>query len=77
MFVPCRIHIGSMKLNNADHSSTVSFGTAALVNRNVKAKKSQGFGQQFSDFAPRFRPIQMVIDEEMSDSFRMKNSKVL
>lgn len=76
MFLPCDIHIGSMKLNNTDHSSTVSFGTTKLINRNVKAKKTQGFGQQLSDFTLRFCPIQMVIDDDMSDAFRMKKQQV-
>ena len=76
MFLPCDIRIGSMTLNNSDHGSTVSFGTTKLINRNVKAKKTQGFGQQFSDFTMRFSPIQMVIDDEMSDAFRMKKTQV-
>ncbi|CAM3824409.1 hypothetical protein COLU111180_09635 [Cohnella lubricantis] len=72
MFVPASIQIGSIELNNCDHAGAVSFGVNHKLNRNVRAKKNQGFGQQFADQTLRFAAIQLLLDEESSDSIRSK-----
>lgn len=56
-----------MKINNTDHGSSVSFGTNVKSNRNVSAKKNQGFGQQLADGVLRFAPVQFVLDDELFD----------
>jgi len=66
------INIGAMKLNNADHGGIVSLGSTEQTNRQVAAKKTQGFGQQFGDRVWRVATVQWVRDDEASDSCSMK-----
>jgi hypothetical protein len=43
------VNLGELKLNNADHSSSISLGSTIQIGRNVTAKKNQAFGQQMAD----------------------------
>jgi len=72
MFLPTSIQIGSMVLNNCDHAGAVSFGVNEKLNRNVSAKKNQGYGQQFADLTLRLATIQLVLDDERIDTFSSK-----
>ena len=75
IFVPAQINLKSMVINNTDHTSTVSFGAAFAVNRNVNAKKTQGIGQQFADAVIRYSTVSMVLDDDLSESFSLKINK--
>lgn len=68
------VRIGQMKINNADHAGAISLGSAVMTNRNVCAKKSQGFGQQFADRAWRIATVQAVRDDEASDKAKTKTN---
>ena len=48
-FIPTKVNITEIKLNNIDHCSSISFSSTLKQNRNVSAKKNQGFGQQLGD----------------------------
>ncbi|UUZ82767.1 hypothetical protein LJK88_01620 [Paenibacillus sp. P26] len=74
-FVPAQINIGSMNITNTDHSSTISFGSALEVGRNVGAKKTQGIGQQFADRILRISTVSMVLDDDMVDNHSKKINK--
>ncbi|WP_163859066.1 hypothetical protein [Paenibacillus elgii] len=71
-FESTSVTIGAIKLNNADHLANVAAGSNYMVNRNVKAKKTQGFGQQFADSVLRFDTIQMVLDADIMDTASSK-----
>ncbi|WP_248929627.1 hypothetical protein [Paenibacillus hamazuiensis] len=75
VFVPTEINIGKMKINNADHLGTISFGSALEINRNVCAKKTQGIGQQFADRCFRFDTISLVLDDDIADLSSKKLNK--
>jgi hypothetical protein len=74
-FVPVEINLKQMAIHNADHSSGLSFGSALVVNRNVKAKKTQGAGQQFADAVIRFSSVSMALDDDLADSLGRKINK--
>ncbi|MBW5444937.1 hypothetical protein GE107_02510 [Cohnella sp. CFH 77786] len=76
MFVPAEVRIGSIKINNVGHQSGVSFGTTVKTNRNVNAKKNQGFGQQFADGVLRCATVHMVLDDDLADAVRAKINRV-
>ncbi|MFB6366772.1 hypothetical protein ACFCP7_22435 [Paenibacillus elgii] len=67
-FESTSVTIGVIKLNNTDHMASVSAGSNYMVNRNVKAKKTQGFGQQLADSVFRFDTISMVLDGDIIDT---------
>lgn len=71
-FLPTNINIQTLKLNNVDHLSSVSFSSTIKQNRNVNAKKSQGFGQQLADGVNRVSSVTYVIDDEPIDSISIK-----
>ncbi|MCC3373295.1 hypothetical protein [Cohnella sp. REN36] len=66
-FVPARIHVDHIQIKNADHGSDVSFGSTVIRNRNVVAKKTQGFGQQLADAVSRRKIVSYVADDDRSD----------
>lgn len=72
MFLPASIQIGSMILNNSDHAGAVSIGVNEKLNRNVNGKKNQGFGQQHADQTLRLATIQLLLDDEITDTFSAK-----
>ena len=74
--MPIEINIGNMKLNNVDHAAVVSLGRTVQTNRNVKVKKTQGFGQQLADRVLRFAPVQAVRDDDPSDACRIKSARI-
>lgn len=74
-FIPAKVNIGSMKINNPDHLSAVSLGPNFIINENVSGKKNQGFGQQSADFTIIAVPIQITIDNEIMDSPSIKINK--
>lgn len=74
-FIPAKVNIGSVIINNTDHSSTISFGSALEVNRNVSGKKNQGFGQQHADACLRFCTVSMTMDDEPADSISAKMNR--
>lgn len=67
-FLPSNINIKNMKLNNVDHLGSVSFGSNVKKNRNVSAKKNQGFGQQLADGTIRVFTNANVVDDDIEDS---------
>lgn len=71
-FLPTNINIQNIKLNNSDHLSSVSLSSTVKQNRNISAKKNQGFGQQFADGVKRVSSITYVMDDEMLDSISIK-----
>lgn len=71
-FLATNINIANMKLNNVDHLSSVSFSSTIKKNRNVNAKKNQGFGQQMADRTVRIFSISSTNDNEIEDSFAQK-----
>ncbi|OCA81675.1 hypothetical protein A8F94_22725 [Bacillus sp. FJAT-27225] len=75
MFLPTNITIKGIKLNNTDHLSTVSFNSTIKHNRNVSAKKNQGFGQQHADGCLRIFVSTSINDNEPFDSFSGKATK--
>ncbi|WP_338448201.1 hypothetical protein R4Z09_18395 [Niallia oryzisoli] len=76
-FMPIKINIKDIKLNNIDHLSAVSFGATIKTNRNVSAKKNQGFGQQFADGSIRIDTASSVLDNETLDSYSQKTNNNL
>ncbi|WP_241158496.1 hypothetical protein [Cohnella candidum] len=76
MFGPVQIDIKGMKVNNADHAGFISFGRTVLTNRNVAAKKTQGFGQQFADGVVRLCTVQYVQDDEVEDFRSVKENRI-
>lgn len=73
-FLPTNVNIKDFKLNNNDHSGSISFGSTIKKNRNVAAKKNQGFGQQMADKTLRIFPKTSVIDNDMEDSYTEKSN---
>ncbi|MDR7238215.1 hypothetical protein [Neobacillus drentensis] len=67
-FLPTKVNIGAFKLNNIDHSSSISFSSTIKKNRNVSAKKNQGFGQQMADNTLRVYSKSSVVDNDIEDS---------
>ena len=67
-FMPIKVNIGDIKLNNIDHLSAVSLGSTSKKNRNVSAKKNQGFGQDFADGSIRIDTSSSILDNEIHDS---------
>jgi hypothetical protein len=72
LFEPSSVNIGFLKVNNVDHGGNISFGQSFKHNRNIAAKKSQGFGQQLADSVIRFDTIQLLLDEDVLDNAAMK-----
>ncbi|MEH7382109.1 hypothetical protein V7138_16740 [Bacillus sp. JJ1533] len=71
-FLPVNIKIKDIKLNNVDHLGTVSLSSTLKQNRNVSAKKNQGFGQQLADSSLKIFSSSCVIDNEPYDSNAQK-----
>lgn len=69
------INIGKIKLNNVDHLGYASLGSNYIVNRNVNAKKTQGFGQQLADSTLRIDLVHMVLDEDFNDRMAVKMNR--
>lgn len=74
-FKPLQVNIGDLKVNNADHLGSISFGNTEKIGRNVKGKKTQGFGQQHADFVLRGFNAYYVLDNELIDKFTTKINK--
>ena len=73
-FLPTKVNISAIKLNNIDHLSSVSFSSTIKKNRNVSAKKNQGFGQQMADGTLRVFSKSSVMDNDMEDSCTEKSN---
>ena len=73
-FLPTKVTIGAIKLNNIDHLSSISFSSTIKKNRNVSAKKNQGFGQQMADNTLRVFSKSSVIDNDMIDNYTEKSN---
>jgi hypothetical protein len=73
-FLPTKVNIGAVKLNNIDHLSSISFSSTIKKNRNVSAKKNQGFGQQIADNTLRVYSQGSVIDNDIVDSYTEKSN---
>ena len=71
-FLPTNINITAIKLNNVDHLSSLSFSSTIKKNRNVSAKKNQGFGQQMADRTLRVFSTTSVRDNDMEDFYSEK-----
>ena len=77
-FLPTKVNITDIKLNNVDHLSSVSFSSTIKKNRNVSAKKNQGFGQQMADETLRIFSTTSILDDDIKDSCTQKaNDKPL
>lgn len=75
-FKPTDIEIAVIKVNNLDHGGAISIGSTKKIGRNVNAKKSQGFGQQFADYTIRAVNSHYVLDDEVIDSPTIKINKL-
>ncbi|WP_053360786.1 hypothetical protein [Bacillus sp. FJAT-27251] len=73
-FLPTNVNIAGMKLNNIDHGSSVSFSSTLKKNRNVKAKKNQGWGQQLGDGCLKIGIAGSTLDHDVEDSNAEKNT---
>lgn len=73
-FIPTVVNIGNLKINSCEHKSTVSIGANLQKEKNVSAKKNQGFGQQLADFSSLITPIGITFDEDKIDSLSIKNN---
>jgi hypothetical protein len=73
-FLPTKMNIGAFKLNNIDHLSSISFSSTIKKNRNVCAKKNQGFGQQMADNTLKVYSKSSVIDNDIEDSYTGKSN---
>jgi hypothetical protein len=73
-FLPTTVNIKEIKLNNVDHLGDVSFTTTIKQNRNVNAKKNQGFGQQLADGTIRAFMVTSTIDNEAQDLMSHKKT---
>jgi hypothetical protein len=71
-FIPTKVNITEIKLNNIDHSASLSFSSTLKQNRNVSAKKNQGFGQQLADDCLRIYTASAILDHEVEDSNSQK-----
>ena len=77
-FLPTKVNITGIKLNNVDHLGSVSFSSTIKKNRNVSAKKNQGFGQQMADGSLRIFSTTSTMDDDIKDSCSQKaNDKPL
>ncbi|MDQ0156294.1 hypothetical protein [Robertmurraya andreesenii] len=73
-FLPQKISITGIKVNNEDHLSSISISSTRKINRNVCAKKNQGIGQQFADGCLRMYTVSAVFDEDREDSISIKRN---
>jgi hypothetical protein len=71
-FIPTKVNITEIKLNNIDHGSSISFSSTLKQNRNVSAKKNQGFGQQLADGCLRIYTTSATLDHDVEDSSSRK-----
>jgi hypothetical protein len=71
-FIPTNVNITEIKLNNIDHGSSISFSSTVKQNRNIKAKKNQGFGQQLGDECLRIYTTSATFDHDVEDSNSQK-----
>lgn len=75
-FLPTKVNITSIKLNNVDHLGAVSFSSTIKQNRNVHAKKNQGFGQQMADGSLRIFSTSSTMDDDIKDSCSQKSNNI-
>ncbi|MGN7399084.1 hypothetical protein ACTHO0_04460 [Cytobacillus praedii] len=71
-FLPSTINIKEIKVNGADHLGVFSLDSTMIKNRNVSAKKNQGFGQQMADNTLNAFSITSTFDNELQDSLSQK-----
>lgn len=72
-FIPTKVNIATLKINNPDQMSSVFLGSTMKVGVNVSAKKNQAFGQQLADCSTTIIPIGITLDDnEMFDSTSAK-----
>ena len=71
-FLPTKVNITEIKLNNIDHGSSISLSSTFKKNRNVSAKKNQGFGQQFADGCLKIHTASAILDHDVEDSNSQK-----
>ena len=71
-FLPTKVNITEIKLNNLDHAGSISFSSTLKQNRNVSGKKNQGFGQQMGDECLRIYTSSVTMDHEFEDSNSQK-----
>ncbi|MDP4172208.1 MAG: hypothetical protein Q8906_16480 [Bacillota bacterium] len=74
VFLPTKINLGDMKINEIGLGSNLSIGTTRAIGRNVSNKKSQGFGQQSADSTITIVPIVNVRDDDILDSIVYRQS---
>lgn len=73
-FIPTKVNITEIKLNNIDHCSSISFSSTIIQNRNVSAKKNQGFGQQLADGCFRINTTSATFDHDVEDFLIQKSN---
>ena len=72
-FLPTKVNITAIKLNNVDHLSSISFSSTIKKNRNVSAKKNQGFGQQMADGTLRVFSTTSIMDNDIRGFLHTKS----
>lgn len=73
-FLPTKVNISDMKINNIDHLGSISFSSTVKKNINVSGKKNQGFGQQLADETFRIFSQTSIMDQDMEDSSTKKTT---
>lgn len=74
-FLPAKVNIGEIKINNLDHLGSMSFSSTIKKNRNVSGKKNQGFGQQMADETLRIFSQTSIIDHDTEDNSSRKTNE--
>ncbi len=73
-FLPQKISISGIKVNNEDHLSSISISSTRKINRNVCGKKNQGIGQQLGDGCLRIYTVSTTFDQDWEDSNSIKRN---
>lgn len=74
-FMPSKLNLVSLKINGVGKECSVSFGSSEKINRNIKRKKQQGFGESNADLVSFVVPISYVNDADFLDLASIKNNR--
>ncbi|MFC0215748.1 hypothetical protein ACFFK0_25455 [Paenibacillus chartarius] len=71
-FFPTEVNLYHTRIHNPDNGCRIRVGTNVVVGLSNMSKKTQGFGQQYADFAIVDRPEGFIDDSDKMDSNRTK-----
>ncbi|CAG7650097.1 hypothetical protein ACFQI7_28765 [Paenibacillus allorhizosphaerae] len=66
-FASSEANFGYVLVRQADHLSSIRFGSTVRVGNMNSAKKEQGFGQEYSDGSSVVMPVSKVDDADVVD----------